>query len=163
VSEIRGLTIRQPWAGAITHGPKRIENRSWTTPYRGLIAIHAGAGVGARWEWEDAVDAVADLSGLPMSTVESQAKTRSAVVAVARLAGVCSGSFYSDFVECDCGPWAVPGQRHLALADVRPLAEPVPAKGALSLWCLPDDVEAAVRLAIGDPSMAATREDHHHA
>jgi hypothetical protein len=30
-------------------------------------------------------------------------------------------------------------------ANARPLAEPVPCKGALGLWWLPDDVDAQVR------------------
>ena len=39
---VRILSIQQPWAWAIIHGPKRIENRSWGTSYRGLLLIHAG-------------------------------------------------------------------------------------------------------------------------
>jgi hypothetical protein len=35
----RTLTVRQPWAWAIARGHKDIENRSWTTRYRGPIAI----------------------------------------------------------------------------------------------------------------------------
>src|SRR5215207_5140743 len=40
--ELRAITILQPWAWAIIHGGKDIENRSWWTRYRGLLAIHAG-------------------------------------------------------------------------------------------------------------------------
>jgi hypothetical protein len=47
---IRGLTIRQPWASAIAFGDKRVENRSWPTAYRGLVAIHAGLSV----DWDAA-------------------------------------------------------------------------------------------------------------
>lgn len=36
------LSVQQPWAWAIIHGPKRIENRSWPTRYRGPLLIHAG-------------------------------------------------------------------------------------------------------------------------
>jgi len=35
------LSIRQPWAWLIVHGPKRIENRAWPTRYRGPFLIHA--------------------------------------------------------------------------------------------------------------------------
>jgi len=35
------LTVLQPWADAI-FGPKRYENRSWGTSYRGPLLIHAG-------------------------------------------------------------------------------------------------------------------------
>lgn len=36
------LTIRQPWASLISLGVKRIETRSWSTSFRGPLAIHAG-------------------------------------------------------------------------------------------------------------------------
>lgn len=39
---MKALTVCQPWAWAIVHHTKRIENRSWATSYRGPIAIHAG-------------------------------------------------------------------------------------------------------------------------
>lgn len=35
------LSIRQPWAWLILHGGKDVENRTWRTPLRGRIAIHA--------------------------------------------------------------------------------------------------------------------------
>lgn len=38
---MKTLTVKQPWAWAIIHGPKRIENRSWWTRYRGPLLIHA--------------------------------------------------------------------------------------------------------------------------
>lgn len=39
---MKALTIRQPWASLIGLGVKTIETRSWTTRYRGPLAIHAG-------------------------------------------------------------------------------------------------------------------------
>ena len=36
------LSVRQPWAWALLHGGKTIENRTWSTRYRGRIWIHAG-------------------------------------------------------------------------------------------------------------------------
>jgi len=39
---MKALSIQQPWAYLITRLTKDIENRDWTTPYRGTIAIHAG-------------------------------------------------------------------------------------------------------------------------
>lgn len=40
---VRVLTLRQPWASLIALGVKSIETRSWSTQYRGPLAIHAGA------------------------------------------------------------------------------------------------------------------------
>ena len=38
---IKCLSVCEPWAWAIIHGPKGIENRSWATAYRGPLLIHA--------------------------------------------------------------------------------------------------------------------------
>jgi hypothetical protein len=35
------ISVRQPWAWAIIHGGKDIENRSWKTTLRGRVFIHA--------------------------------------------------------------------------------------------------------------------------
>lgn len=54
------LSVRQPWAWAIIHAGKDIENRSWQAVNHGLkrrgrIAIHAAKGM-TRDEYEDAAD-----------------------------------------------------------------------------------------------------------
>lgn len=36
------LSIRQPWAWAILHAGKGIENRTWCRKFRGRIRVHAG-------------------------------------------------------------------------------------------------------------------------
>jgi hypothetical protein len=38
---MKALSVRQPWAGLIVAGLKDIENRTWTTRYRGPLLIHA--------------------------------------------------------------------------------------------------------------------------
>lgn len=38
---MKALTIWQPWASLIAIGAKEFETRSWSTNYRGTIAIHA--------------------------------------------------------------------------------------------------------------------------
>ena len=35
------LSVRQPWADLIISGTKDIENRTWSTVYRGRLFIHA--------------------------------------------------------------------------------------------------------------------------
>jgi hypothetical protein len=39
---MKTLTVWQPWASLIAFGEKQFETRSWTTKYRGPLAIHAG-------------------------------------------------------------------------------------------------------------------------
>ncbi len=36
------LSIRQPWAWLIVNGYKDVENRNWSTEFRGKFLIHAG-------------------------------------------------------------------------------------------------------------------------
>lgn len=36
------LSIRQPWAWLIVNGRKDVENRTWSTRFRGHVLIHAG-------------------------------------------------------------------------------------------------------------------------
>jgi hypothetical protein len=49
VPQLKCLSIRQPWAGLILSGRKRVENRSWPTRHRGLLAIHSSTSL-ATWE-----------------------------------------------------------------------------------------------------------------
>jgi hypothetical protein len=39
---MKSITICQPYAELILLGEKRVENRVWSTPYRGSLLIHAG-------------------------------------------------------------------------------------------------------------------------
>lgn len=49
---MNALSIRQPWAWLIVNGHKDIENRSWTTRFRGPFLVHAAQGM-TREEYED--------------------------------------------------------------------------------------------------------------
>lgn len=59
------LSIRQPWAWAILHLGKNIENRCWPTKFRGRFFIHAAKGCTAT-EYEGGVlDAIYAVSNGP--------------------------------------------------------------------------------------------------
>jgi len=150
---MRALTVRQPFAWAIAHRGKRVENRSRRFHYKGPLAIHAGSMFGK--SERDAIPFVADRSRVPYVTVGEGSRVRGVIVAVARIDGLCSTSRQSSEIVCECGPWAQPGHHHLILTDVRPLDKPVPCKGMLGLWRLPEDVEAAVMAQLGE---AASRD-----
>lgn len=127
---IPALTVRQPWAWAIAHAGKDVENRTWSTRYRGRIAIHAGQ---TRPDADD-LDEVGFLAlRLNLRLLELPQLAYGAVVAVATLADVTTTSL---------SRWAEPGCFHWQLTDVHPLAEPLPASGKHRLWPLPPDVAA---------------------
>jgi len=143
--EIRALTVRQPYAWAIAIGEKDVENRTWVARYRGLLAIHAGKTV-YRGDLDDPL-ILETIAGREFAIGEAESAL-GAVVAVGVLAGCHHES--TEQPRHSCSPWGQRDAYHWQLADVRPLREPVPCKGALGLWRLPADVEKAVRAQLSE-------------
>lgn len=149
--EMRALSIKQPWASAIASGPKRVENREWMTPawiFGKTIALHASAS--PDWQAPERAWTAAGIAPYRRGARHAPwlaSLTLGTVVAVAVISEchppyrICNPGG----PESVCSPWAVWGQCHWVLDGVRPLAEPVPCRGALGLWRLPGDVEEAVR------------------
>lgn len=133
LTDVPALTLLNPWAHLIAHCGKDVENRTWMPP-EGVwrLLIHAGK----RWDR----DAQARLHFL----YDTDRVAKAAIVAVADLAFACDASRWRDMVVCACGDWAQPAQCHWRLANVRPLAEPVPAVGRQGLWRPSPEVRAAV-------------------
>jgi hypothetical protein len=153
---VKALTITQPWATLIAQGHKRIETRSWSTNYRGPLAIHAGKNL-PNW--------VADLvrSEPKFTTVlgdlfdpSKQALgdlPRGFIVATCQLVAVkfiplhdkgwdwigpTGRRFHYPVTDCELafGNFTV-GRYAWLLADVTPLEKPIPTRGALGLWSVP--------------------------
>jgi hypothetical protein len=125
---VKALTLHAPWAHAVAHLGKDIENRTWRPPASVIgtrIAIHAGA---------TATDAEYFALARITRTDSFDGVHRGFVVATAVVNEVVT--------ESD-SPWWI-GPIGWVLSDVRALATPVPCKGRLGLWTLPDDVAAKV-------------------
>ena len=177
---MRAITVRQPWAWAIAHGGKDVENRTRNIAgeYRGPVAIHVATQIAEASAWSDPNIEAALLAH---SVTTDWPLTLGHVLAVVDLTDVHDDETcwrrdfrrLADLYQTDpaavraipdtgsggltgrarlCSPWAMGDHYHLALANPRPLATPVPAKGRLGLWTLPADVEAAVLAQIGDPA-----------
>lgn len=141
--------MRQPWAWAIVHGGKDVENRTRNVAgsYRGPVAIHAGLTVDesakdsaliddawhARYGWQPAHNGLFE-TGSFVGVVDL------VDVHVAEPAPTCCPS-----------PWAVMGWldssdpvHHLVLENPRSFGflgeSPIRAKGRLGLWTPPADV-----------------------
>ena len=144
---MRAITVRQPWAWAIIHGGKDVENRNRNIAgkYRGPVAIHAGlAVVEAIVEDHPLRDA---LSAAVLASRRRVDLYRGFVIGVVDLVDVhpdCTESVEGFGHTPTCSPWAMPDHHHMLLANPRPLFEPIASTGRLGLWTLPDDVEAAV-------------------
>jgi len=136
---MKALSIRQPWAFSIIHGGKDIENRSWSTRYRGELAVHAAKGL-----TEDEIDAwklfidFHDLRGDWLTGKTIGDLYRGGIIGVVDLL---------DCVERSSSRW-FSGDYGFVLANPRPI-EPVPCKGRLGLFDLPADVAAIVDASLG--------------
>jgi hypothetical protein len=149
MAELRALTVRQPYCSAITSGDKRRENRTWPTRYRGLVALHAAKAV--EWDAPDIAWTAARLTpwrpGLRRDAWIG-CLDLGVVTAVAELTGCHhAGDCITGALDAYsfCTPWSMPAAYHWEIENVRPLAVPVPCRGALGLWRLPADAEKAVR------------------
>ena len=47
---MKALSIRQPWAWLIAKRFKDVENRTWSTRFRGRIYVHAGKALDDYWD-----------------------------------------------------------------------------------------------------------------
>jgi len=128
VEPLRCLSVRQPWAWAICTGGKTVENRTWQTPYRGLIAIHAGASTSEIKVFRQNSPLV-DMS--PLKT--------SAIIGVAEITAVEELNPAMEDNPFACGPFC------WELTNARLLKTPIPAKGKLNLYNLPPELSAEVR------------------
>jgi hypothetical protein len=140
---MKALTLINPWAQAIAHWGKDVENRTWAPPASLVgerIAIHAGKLPLSGAAFDDVQFTVGQLEldfNLPASetTVEWLLARSSAVVCTAVVGQPVRSSSSRWFM----GPVGWP------LRDVVVLDGPVPCSGAQGMWDLPPDVERAVR------------------
>lgn len=130
--QLRALTLWQPWAHAVAHLGKRIENRPWR-PWPSIVgqvvAIHAAAKVSLA----DEAEAAAFIRQRTGHVVPGGVP-RGAIVATARVMGVVTAS---------ASPWFM-GPYGWTLDDVIALPAPVPCRGAQGLWPVPPEVAAQV-------------------
>jgi hypothetical protein len=133
------LSVRQPWAWAIARGHKAVENRTWDTPYRGTLAIHASLRVDADALEHPLIRSAGWDPADPLTATGG-------IIAVVSLAGMCGAAKAGD--RCGCGQWAEPGSFHWQLTDVRALRQPIMTLGQPGLWTLGREAAAATAEAL---------------
>ncbi len=160
---MKAITVRQPWAYAIIHLGKDVENRTRNIvgSYRGPLIIHAGLAVtpealdrriarsiGERSRAGDALSRVPLMAGGPhgpSNTILPWYGSRGGALGVVDLVDSHRRSSCLDYDgELDelrpCSQWATTDECHLVLANPRPFADPIPFRGRLGLWEFPDEL-----------------------
>lgn len=145
---MKAITILEPWASLIAGGAKQIETRSWSTKYRGPIAIHAGQ------ETKRAFYSLPIITALGVSCVSDHWLhiRLGSVIAIAnlvdclqvrgtaslkigteqRVAAILENNMRVTGNELELGNYTH-GRYAWILANVRRI-EPVPARGRQRLW-----------------------------
>lgn len=121
------LSIRQPWAWAIIHAGKDVENRDWRTKFRGPVCIHAAKGMTLD-EYDGFIRTIHHVSlSRPFpsgSTVPHGAGLlRGGIIGVADIV---------DCVDASDSPWFM-GRYGFVLRNPRPV-DFIPVKGALNFF-----------------------------
>lgn len=141
-TKIKALTLHQPWASLIALNAKCIETRSWSTRYRGPLAIHAGKFLDTLELSRLASVGALDIVGLAAAGLVRAGYALGPghiplgrVVALATLADVQPITPENTPAEPErsFGDYT-PGRFAWYLSDVRPLPRPIPAKGGRRLW-----------------------------
>lgn len=152
---MKAITIWQPWASLLACGAKKYETRSWSTNYRGPIAIHASKKPVLPW-FQQEVD-----RGVRLRIIEILAKYRLGVLRQLPLGDVIATA---ELVACHkmqidpkthrvalydnqghqssvsiCSPELIlgdwtSGRYAWEFTNMTMLPEPIPAKGMQGLW-----------------------------
>ncbi len=136
---IKALTLHQPWTSLIAARLKVYETRSWATPYRGLLAIHAGKTTGVLDL--EAVLTPAERAKLPGVLPSGAMVCLTHLVDVVKSETITADPEFQSSRESRLGNFA-PGRYGWKLEIVKVFDPPIPARGAQGLWNWAVPVEA---------------------
>ena len=130
----RVITVWQPWAYALIYLGKDVENRPWSTAYRGPLLIHSGRRVDP---------AGTERLRAAGAELPDEAYRTGHIVGMAELTGC---------VRDSPSPWATPGSVHWLLSSARAATSLVCVRGRRGL--LP--AEPGWEAAFGEPGRTRT-------
>ena len=149
------LSLWEPWATLMALGAKKIETRSWSTSYRGWLAIQASKGGLSRRdlihqcrqpEFSNALKALDGFDTWNFMDIKyREIFPFGKIVAVVKL-GTCLNTRHiaHDLAERPFGNYE-PGRFAWITTDLFRLPEPIPFKAKQGLCDVPDDVVAEIR------------------
>lgn len=152
---MKALSLTRPWTELVMSGEKTVENRTWRTPYRGLLVVHAAR------SWDPQARQLFDkLVGLEPDDADRYCPRDRQTTPVGYLgvvtlidchpAGSAECQPFADWCPM-CSPWSFDGQWHWVITGARRFPQPIPGGGRLGLFDPPPDVASAasrLRLAV---------------
>lgn len=132
------LSGTQPWFWACLYAGKDIENRDWPTRVRGTVAFHASKGM-TRAQYNEACEVIGNIcDGITRPDVIVPAYDSLPRGAIIGLIDIV------DCVQSHPSPWFF-GEYGFVLRNPRALKEPIPCKGALGFWQVPESIEKQIK------------------
>jgi hypothetical protein len=120
---MKAISIKQPWAWAIVHGYKPVENRTWRTTHRGELAVHASRNFdkeGYQWLLDHAKEVGINMLDIPTP----KQFVLGAVIGTVEI---------TDCVRESTSPWFF-GPVGFLLTNAIAFKTPIPCKGRLSIF-----------------------------
>ena len=135
---MKALTVRQPWAWAIMQGIKTVENRTWFTKERGIVAIHSAKVI-------DSLEY--SIASSDIETFGQVKPPRSSEVHKGFILGIV------ELVDCisdreklsDKDDLWYEGNYGFVLRNPRILSRPLIWKGQLGFWNVPSMLEYVIK------------------
>lgn len=126
---MKAISIRQPWAWAILNAGKDIENRTFRTKMNGTVAVHSSQTM-SRPYYEESV---------------AEIKKRAPRVKVPPYEAMSQGAIIGlvDIIGCEAktkSKWHNRGYYGFVLANPRVLRRPIPCRGWLNFWEVPENI-----------------------
>lgn len=158
---MKAISMTQPWATLLAIGANEIETRGWSTRYRGPLAIHAAKNFPAAaralcrespFRETLASAGYSDERQLPLGAIIARAElveVMSFDASSAELIRARSEEGTLPPHEVDFGDFSA-GRFGFVVRGVCKLREPIPARGMLSLWEVPQEVETQIKLQAQD-------------
>lgn len=129
MSTLPCLSILQPWAWLIVNGHKDIENRSWSTKFRGRILIHASKAYARKPHDQFAEDLLAEFDIKLPAYDELQR------------GGIVGSATITDCVRVHSSRWKMDDCWGFVLKDQQ-VSPFVPLRGQLGIYRVPESAIA---------------------
>ncbi len=137
---MRALSLWQPWAYAVSHLGKPLDNRPWK-PWRSVIgqriAIHAAMGHGTKADFDRAAAFIGRVARVDIDRDPHRA------TALAQRGCIVATAIIDGCVTTSDDPWFF-GPFGWLLSDLRVLARPVACRGMQGLWSVPEELRREV-------------------
>lgn len=142
------LSLRQPWCYAVLSLGKHIENRRWSTAFRGSFLLHASKGM-TKTEYYECLEFCRNVLGASVLSRFPPLKSlpRGGIVGAAKLIDVIPPCPTCQ-LGSPCGQnhgWHMPEQYGFVLENVRPSPRFVECKGMLGFFKVGDEIAQALR------------------